>query len=155
MPAVLAEATDRANRSEVNKLAALVKSKLRPQGTVGILGLSYKPNTDVVEESQGLYLAQFLAAEGIPVICFDPAAIENAARQLPPSVRIGSSLTDCVTAADVIVITTPWSDFQTLTTDMVTRDGIPRTIIDCWRILVPDRFPPSIEYVRLGVGKLE
>src|SRR5258706_8441907 len=49
-PAALAEAVDRANRKQVDRLAELVTSHLRPNGTVGVLGLAYKPNTDVVEQ---------------------------------------------------------------------------------------------------------
>ena len=37
-------------------------------GTVAVLGLSYKPNTDVVEESPGLLLVHSLALQGINVI---------------------------------------------------------------------------------------
>ncbi len=80
--ATLAEATDGANRQEIRRLAELAKSKLPADGTVGILGLSYKPNTDVVEESQGLLLAQFLSAQGIPVSVYDPAGMGNAERVL-------------------------------------------------------------------------
>ena len=150
--AVLAEATDRANREEACRLAALVKSK-RPQGgAVGILGLAYKPDTDVVEESQGLLLAQALVAESIPVIAYDPAALDKAKRVLGGSVRFAGSSEACVKEADVLVITTPWEAFRHLDPELLRRHGTPRVLIDCWRILDPDSIGLVVDYVALGVG---
>ncbi len=52
-PALLAEATDQVNRRQVDRLVSVVASRLTSDGTAAILGLSYKPNTEVIEESQG------------------------------------------------------------------------------------------------------
>src|SRR5581483_1221292 len=52
--ALLAEATDQTNRQQIERLANVVRANLPANGRAGILGLSYKPNTDVVEESQGV-----------------------------------------------------------------------------------------------------
>ena len=151
-PAVLAEATDRANREEVCRLATLVKSKRAETGTIGILGLAYKPDTDVVEESQGLLLAQALVAEGIPVIAYDPAAMEKASRILGDSVRFARSPEACVREADVLVITTPWEAFRHLEPELFRRHSTPRVLIDCWRILDPASIGLVVDYIALGVG---
>ena len=61
----IAAATDTVNRRQVSRLAATVESYLA--GTdqrVAVLGLSYKPDTNVVEESQGVMLANRLASDG-------------------------------------------------------------------------------------------
>src|SRR5439155_12654118 len=79
-PATLAEATDQANRDETQRLADLVESHAKNGGSIAILGLSYKPNTNVVEESPGLHLAYELVARGHAVSAYDPAANETAAR---------------------------------------------------------------------------
>jgi len=152
-PATLAEATDGANRGEVHRLAGIVRSKLLPGSTVGILGLSYKPNTDVVEESQGVLLAQVLAAEGFSVIVYDPAAMDNAGRVLKDSVRLAKSLEECIQQADVVVITTPWEVFSSLEPGLLERCSRTRVLIDCWRILNPQRLKSVVDYVPLGVGK--
>ena len=147
--ATLAESTDRANRNEVHNLVALVKSKLPVSGTVGILGLSYKPDTNVVEESQGLLLAQQLASQSINVIVYDPASMENAARVLPNEIRCARSAEECVTASNVIVIATPWNEFKNLKPETFVAAGTKRVLIDCWRVL-PDLNIPSLEYIQLG-----
>lgn len=154
VPATLAEATDTMNRQQVLELAEVVKSSLREHGKVGILGLAYKPNTDVVEEAQGLELARLLANERIPVIVYDPAAMENAKRVLDEDelVTFASSLEACVAEADVIVIATPWEEFKHI--EPIRLAGNPRRpiLIDCWRILEPARYEEVVDYLALGIG---
>jgi UDPglucose 6-dehydrogenase len=67
----LAEATDIFNRAQIKSLANIVKSHRSESDVIGILGLTYKPNTDVVEESFGLLLALELSSANLPVIVYD------------------------------------------------------------------------------------
>jgi UDPglucose 6-dehydrogenase len=150
--ATLAEATDAANRQEAGRLTGLVKSKLPPDGVVGILGLAYKPNTDVVEESQGLLLAQSLSAEGISVSVYDPAGMENAQKILDRSVVFAGSAEECLQAADVVVIATPWEEFKRLPLGSLSRQSARRVLVDCWRLLDGDTYSSVVEYVPLGIG---
>jgi UDPglucose 6-dehydrogenase len=151
-PAVLAEATDHANREEVQRLADLIKRKTPHGGTVGILGLAYKPNTDVVVESPGVLVAQILAAEKIAVVAYDPAAIENARGVVDETVRFAESIESCVQQADVVLITTPWEEFGQLQPRLLERQNRPRVLIDCWRLLDEGRFSEVVDYIPLGVG---
>ncbi len=148
----LAEVTDRANRREVDLLANLVKSKLPTDGTVGILGLAYKPDTDVVEESQGLQLAQRLLSQGVTVAVYDPAAMDNARKVLKGSIAYSSSVTDCARSSDVIVVTTPWKEFKFLTGEALNHTNGRPTVIDCWRFLTAKDFVTTCEYIPLGRG---
>ncbi len=151
--ATLAEATDQSNREETHRLATLVKRK-RPQGgTVGILGLAYKPNTDVVEESPGLLLASELIAEAIPVIAYDPLAMERARHALRGPILFAESMQECVQRADVLVITIPWEGFRNLQPSHLARSNTPRVLIDCWRILDQKSCRSIVDYVPIGVGQ--
>jgi len=149
--AVIAETTDRVNHDSISWLAELVKSKLAGSGTVGILGLSYKPDTDVVEQSPGLLLAQTLAEEGISVVAYDPAAMHNAGSTLGESVRLANRMEACIQDADVVIITTAWEEFRNLNPDLFCRSK-QRALIDCWRILDRDRFSAVADYTVLGIG---
>jgi UDPglucose 6-dehydrogenase len=153
--ATLAEATDQANCQEVSHLAKVVKSKLSLQGVVGLLGVAYKPNTDVIEESQGLLLAEVLLAQNIPVVVYDPAAIKNAKKVLNGPVTFASSMQECVKKANVLVITTPWEEFRHISPKMLLAGNIPRVIVDCWRILDRERFEAVAEIIPLGIGTRE
>jgi UDPglucose 6-dehydrogenase len=151
--ATLAEATDRANRLQVDYLAGLVKSKLIPGGIIGVLGLTYKPQTDVVEESQGLLLSRFLAADNLSVVVYDPAGMENARRVLGASVKFARSLEDCAEKSDLIVVTTPWEEFRSIPHQLLAPANRPRVVIDCWRLFHAEQFRGAVEYITLGIGR--
>jgi UDPglucose 6-dehydrogenase len=147
----LAEATDQANRQEVDRLVALIKTKRDGGGVVGILGLAYKPETNVVDASQGLLLAQVLAAEGIPVNAYDPAAMDQARQVLGASVGLSDSAENCIQQSDLVVITTPWKGFEAIEPKVFGTPGS-RVLIDCWRILESSQIAAVTDYIPLGVG---
>ena len=118
-------------------------------GTVGVLGLSYKPNTEVIEESQGLALASYLLSVGVPVVVYDPAAMENARPLLRGKVTFAASAADCARQADVLAVTTPWAEFRDLPTEAFKLHG---TVLDCWRLLDKKALGTVVEYVALGFG---
>jgi UDPglucose 6-dehydrogenase len=120
---------------------------------VAVLGLSYKPDTNVVEESQGVMLANRLASDGKFVIVFDPAALDNAATFLAPSVQPAASLADCVTAADVVVVTVAWPQFRDLPTLIATLPRRRRVIVDCWRIIDRAQLEPMTQVIYVGADR--
>jgi UDPglucose 6-dehydrogenase len=153
-PAFVAEATDRTNRDGIERLADLAEENLPDGGTVCVLALSYKPNTDVVEEAPGLLLVRSLAARGIDVVAYDPAAAANAARALEDVGRLADSAEAAVRVADVVVLATAWEEFATLDPAVVARAGQRRVVIDCWRILDRPRFEQIASYIELGRGEI-
>jgi UDPglucose 6-dehydrogenase len=147
----LADATARVNHRQVHRLTGAVEARLRPGGIVGILGLSYKPDTGVIEESQGLALAASLASAGHTVTAYDPAAMPAAAKLLE-KVTMAESAVACASVSDVLVITTPWPQFATLSpAAFANRDSRP-AIIDCWRLLPRETFSEVADIVYLGRG---
>jgi UDPglucose 6-dehydrogenase len=73
----LTEATDQINRAQPARIVNLVRTLLA-RGTVGILGLSYKPDTSVIEQSQGIEIAALLAQAAYRVRVFDPQCLDAA-----------------------------------------------------------------------------
>ena len=149
--APLSEVTDSINRNEVGRIATIVKNNLPEGGIVGILGLAYKPETNVIEESQGLFLAEELAAQDIPVIAYDPLAADRVKEKTRFPIQIVDSAEDCLKNADIVVLTTPWDEFQHLKVPDG-REKRPLVIIDCWRLLEPDLIDDYITYIAIGVG---
>jgi UDPglucose 6-dehydrogenase len=155
VPALLAEATDATNIGGIDQLAQIVLAKLPPGGSVGILGLAYKPDTDVVEEAPGLLLAGTLTEYGVEVTAYDPAGGRNAKRLLGPAVRIVDSSEECVARSDVVVVTTAWPEFALLESETFAHAaGPPKTVIDCWRVLDRGALRGVVEYVALGESAL-
>ena len=149
VPPILAEATHQLNQSQAPRLAKWILARLPEGGTVGVMGLSYKPNTEVIEESQGLALAKHLLSVGVPVVVYDPAAMENARPQLAGKVTFAASAADCARQADVLAITTPWAEFREISPKEFKPHG---TVLDCWRLLDKDAVGSVTEYVALGFG---
>jgi len=144
----VAEATDAVNRRQVDRVVALV-ARLAPQAaTVAVLGLSYKPNTPVVDESQGLMIARALAVAGHAVMVADPMALDSAMAVLGDRVTAMGSAEAAVAAAEIVVVTTPDPHFATLPASCFAGG---KAVVDCWRIL-PAAVAEVADVVHIGRG---
>lgn len=147
LKADVAEATDAVNRRQVDRVVRLV-ARLAPEpATVAVLGLSYKPDTPVVEESQGVMIARALAAAGHAVLIADPVALDSAAAVLGDTVTPMSTADAAVQAATVVVVTTPDRGFATL----APQSFAGKAVVDCWRIL-PEAVSEVADVLHLGRG---
>ena len=153
-PADIAQVTERFNRSQIKWLADLVESHSPQGGTVGILGLTYKTNTYVVEEAAGLLLASELASRSVSLVVYDPAGIKNSAAVLDHKVRFASSSQECIQASDLVVVSTPWQEFSDIPAETWARHSPARTVIDCWRALQNLEKRAGVRYLSLGTGAL-
>jgi UDPglucose 6-dehydrogenase len=151
-PGDIAEATHRFNSSQVSWLADMVQRNAAPGETIGILGLTYKPDTDVVEQAAGLLLTQELAARNIPTVVFDPAGPRNVCAPLGDKVRFTATAGECIALAGVVVLATPWPEFISIPSAEWTRDGKSRTVVDCWRAFPHLSGINGVRYVSLGTG---
>lgn len=147
--ATLAEATDAVNRRQTLRLAEMVEANLPAGGRAGVLGLAYKPNTPVVEQSPGLLLVQELCARGVRVVVFDPEAMPTARAVLADNVEYAESMEDCAQKASVLVIATPWAEFRNLQPGHCNESNGRATVIDCWRMLPRELFAGA-NYITLG-----
>jgi UDPglucose 6-dehydrogenase len=116
LEAPLALASDRVNESSKERLLENVKAQLQPGDTVAVLGLSYKPDTYITEESAGLHLAQNLKRQGYRVLAHDYAAKPANA----PALHEFELLDDpgaLKTMGDVkvVVLCCPWPQYRTVT----------------------------------------
>lgn len=149
----IAEATDRVNRYQVERVLGAVQARMDTKGTVGILGLSYKPDTAVVEESQGVALAERLFAEGYSVVGYDPKALRAAGAQLGGRLTETASAEDCVRRSDLVVVMTAWPEFGRLSTGAFARPGRRMPVIDCWRILPAATLQDVADLIYVGQGR--
>jgi UDPglucose 6-dehydrogenase len=118
----IALAADAINHHQVGRVTSLVKTHLDSSREVAVLGMAYKPDTPVVEESQGVMIARDLSNQGCSVVVYDPLAMEGARWDLEDALRNAST----------IVIATPSKEYAQAA-DRLKRAGT--TVIDCWRVL--------------------
>ncbi|MBI5407725.1 MAG: UDP-glucose/GDP-mannose dehydrogenase family protein [Nitrospirae bacterium] len=82
--------------------------------TLGVLGLSFKPNTNDIRESPAIDIIQGLIARGAKIRVFDPAAMQDAKAVLGPLVTYCKDAYDAAEGADAVVLTTEWNQFRNL-----------------------------------------
>jgi UDPglucose 6-dehydrogenase len=153
VPPDLAQAVDRFNRAQILWLADLVQHQT--EGTAGILGLTYKAGTDVVEEAAGFLLAKELVSRGVKVMAFDPAYHQNSRGPAIEKLGFAPSALDCIRESDVVVLATSWPEFSGIASAQWARTAHqkPRIVIDCWRALKFLRDEPGVQYLALGLGE--
>ncbi|WP_025411506.1 UDP-glucose dehydrogenase family protein [Gemmatirosa kalamazoonensis] len=95
--------------------------------TIGVLGVSFKPNTDDMREAPSLDIIPALQQAGATVQAFDPAAVHEATKLLP-DVRWCSDAYEAAAGADVLVLLTEWNEFRALDLERV-RSLLARPIV--------------------------
>jgi len=130
----LAEATDAINRYQVDRVVDAVVLRQSPPGAIGVLGLSYKPHTAVVEQSHGMVLVERLVNRGYDVLAYDPQAMAAARNVSRVQFETMPSAESCVRSASLVVIMTPWPQFADIAITAFSRTGKRLTVIDCWSI---------------------
>jgi UDPglucose 6-dehydrogenase len=147
----LADATDAMNRYQIERVLGAIDARATDAGTVGVLGLSYKPDTAVIEESQGVALVERLLDLGRRVIVFDPLAIPAARAAFRRPVEAAASAADCVQHSSLVVIMTPWPEFGRIPMSAYRRQGTRLSVLDCWR-MTPESVRDVADVVYLGQG---
>jgi UDPglucose 6-dehydrogenase len=81
--------------------------------TIGILGLSFKPNTDDMREAPAVEIIHLLENEGAKIQAYDPQAMENAGKELP-GISLYPDPYRMAEGADALVLATEWNEFKQL-----------------------------------------
>lgn len=145
----LAAATDRMNDGLAERIAEMVITATNEGDTVAVLGLAYKDNTSVVEESAGAKVAAALAARGRSVLIHDPiaTAADSSILQGVACTQV-TEVSDAVSGAAALVVVGDDPAYDALPfLPMV--DGV--IVIDCWRRLAPSLSGSArVVYIPLG-----
>src|SRR6188508_538951 len=96
---------------------------------VGVLGLTFKPNTDDMRDAPSIPLINGLLAGGASVIAFDPVGREQAEKVLP-KIEYAASEEEAADGADAIVIVTEWDEFRALDLDRIARRMRGKALVD-------------------------
>ena len=80
---------------------------------IGVLGVTFKPNTDDIREAPSLVILPILAGDGASVRVFDPQGRAHGEPALP-QVEWCTSAHDVAEDADAVVVLTEWNEFRAL-----------------------------------------
>ncbi len=111
--------------------------------TLGVLGLSFKPETDDMRESPAIPLVTTLVAEGATIRAFDPVAMDNAKEYLPAEVTYCEDSYDAAENADALVIVTEWNQFRSLNLKRIRETMRSANVIDLRNVYDPGKVRES------------
>ncbi len=116
VPMRIVEATaavnDSRKRAMGRKIIAAVGGDVRGK-TVGLLGLTFKPNTDDMRDAPALAIVQALIDGGAIVRAYDPEGMDAAALTMP-AVTMCPDAYAVADGADAVAIVTEWDAFRAL-----------------------------------------
>ena len=143
---------DRQLKLMVAKILAAIGS---PRGKrVGILGLSFKPNSDDLRESPALAIIPGLRRRGVRVRAFDPVAIPHA-RKHPRlhGVEFVEDAYETARGADALVIVTEWNEFRGMNLRRLKRLMRRPVLCDLRNVFDVDEVRTAgLRYVGVGTG---
>ncbi|GAA1351499.1 UDP-glucose/GDP-mannose dehydrogenase family protein [Falsarthrobacter nasiphocae] len=139
----------RRNRA-VEAIAAMCGGSLLGK-RIGVLGASFKPESDDVRDSPALSIAQQLQLQGASVRVYDPEAMENASRRFP-ELRYVADWQSAVAGADVVAVLTEWTQFTELSPEALSTHVRSQALFDGRNAFDPATFREA-GWVYRGVGR--
>ena len=111
------KAVDKANELRIQSLFKKIKKITKNKFSniqIGLLGITFKPNTDDVRESPAVKLAKSLSKTKAKIKIFDPKGMENAKKELPKSIKFCENENEVIKNSSLLVILTEWNQFKNL-----------------------------------------
>ena len=105
--------------------------------TIGVLGLTFKPNTDDMRDAPSLDIVPALQAAGARIVAFDPEGMGEAGKLLP-DVTFTTTAYEAATGADVLVVITEWHEFRGLDPRRIKEAMRQPRIVDLRNIFDPE-----------------
>lgn len=120
--------------------------------TIGLLGLSFKPNTDDMRDAPSITISDLLLAGGAKVKAYDPVAMEIA-KPLLPNVILCTDPYELAEGCDALVIVTEWNEFKQLDLSVIKNLMKQPVIMDGRNIYEPEKvIKMGFRYRGLGRG---
>jgi UDPglucose 6-dehydrogenase len=118
----IVEAVIDVNEDRIPRMTAKIRQALGGSfegKTVGLLGLTFKPNTDDLRESPALRIMEAMLAEGARVRAYDPVGMPFARTTSRDGVTYCGNEYEPADGADALVIATEWNQFRGLNLERV------------------------------------
>lgn len=149
----LLQAVMEINRNQRRRLVYKLRKALGNLNdkTIGILGISFKPNTDDIREAPALEIIHLLQNEGAKIQAYDPQSMENAELVLN-KVKLCENPYQVAEGADALILITEWNEFKQLDFDRI-KNLMKQPIIMDGRNLWDEKSLINMGFQYFGVGK--
>ncbi len=118
---------------------------------IGLLGLTFKPNTDDLRDAPALEVAKRLLGEGAEIHAFDPVGMPQASKQMP-QIQMANDPYDLAKDSDALVVCTEWNEFVHLDLERIRDLMKSPTVVDGRNIYDPTEMG-ELGFTYLAVGR--
>ena len=105
--------------------------------TVGLLGVTFKPNTDDMRDAPSIAIVQALQDAGVQVVAYDPEGMA-AAKPLMPDVIFRDDPYAVADKADALALVTEWDAFRALDLQRIARLMTAPVLVDLRNVYQPE-----------------
>ncbi|WP_428662614.1 UDP-glucose dehydrogenase family protein [Reyranella sp.] len=119
--------------------------------TVGVLGLTFKADTDDMRDAPALDIVPALQAAGAKIVAFDPEGMDEAGKVLK-DITFTKTAYEATTDADVLVVITEWHEFRGLDPRRIKQAMRRPRIVDLRNIFDPEEMR-ELGFAYEGVGR--
>lgn len=155
VPVRIVEAAIEANAAQRVRMTEKVRAALEGNVAgkrIGVLGLTFKPETDDVREAPSLHVLPPLIEEGARVRAHDPHGMREAAKRLPDGVRFCADPYEVAETADAVVLMTEWNVYRGLDLERLRDSMRGRAFVDLRNVYEPDAMR-ALGFRYRGVGR--
>jgi UDPglucose 6-dehydrogenase len=118
--------------------------------TIGLLGLTFKPNTDDMRDAPAIAIVQALQDAGADIVAYDPEGME-AAKALMPSINYVNNAYDVAKNASAVALVTEWDAFRALDLKRMAGLMAEPNFVDLRNVYTPDDVLSSgLKYTSIG-----
>lgn len=155
-PQTVVESVIQANERQKQRAAQKVLDRFPEGGTLAVLGLSFKPETDDIRESPAVEIVKVLLERGVfSLRLYDPKAMENAKRELGSErseLIWCQSAIEAVEGVDAVLLPTEWGEFNGLDFETLGRHVRQKIFFDFRDVYQPEHLKQAgFEYHGTGV----
>jgi UDPglucose 6-dehydrogenase len=119
---------------------------------IGLLGLTFKPNTDDMREAPSVEVAHLFLSQGAEVSAYDPVGMARA-EHLLSEVKMVPDPYNLAQSCDALVVCTEWNEFKQLDLERVAEIMAEPAIVDGRNIYDPEQMAAvGIKYLGMGRG---
>ena len=123
-----------------------------PKKTIGVLGLSFKPDTDDIRQAPALDIIKMLRDEGARIKVYDPEAMEKAKKVLPKGVKLCKDAYSVARDSDCLLLATEWNEFKELDFKKIKRLMRQPILVDGRNIYDPAEMK-KLGFTYVGIGR--
>jgi len=154
-PASIVEAVIAVNRGQRARMITKIENAIGPLGgkVVGVLGLTFKPNTSDVRESPALDIVQALLNKGAQIRAYDPAGMDEFQKVVnDEKISYCKNAYEAARGAEALVFLTEWNEFRNLDLKKL-KDALAKPVIlDLRNIYEPEKVA-DLGFKYMGVGR--